>query len=113
MSEPYVLNKRVTEETLERLNNTGDYTLSQCLYRALGTANASDDLNQASDFISALKSGKKIVNPLSPREELRKVYERHNDYVPGTQAGIEIAIKIIAKEHPDVVDWLKDVNEHG
>ncbi|MCO7127783.1 hypothetical protein NIE88_18720 [Sporolactobacillus shoreicorticis] len=111
MSESYVLNEKVAVDTLERLNNTGECTLSECLYRALGTTPTSDDLDQASDFITALKSGKKIVNPLSAREELKdelKKFYQLSDMQTGYRKGIHEAVRIIAKEHPDVADWLGD-----
>jgi hypothetical protein len=75
-----------------------------------------ENLDELQDWLDALKSGKKIVNPISPREELKKEYDAimHEislnkvGYYDGKKNGIEAAIEIIAKDHPDVADWLKD-----
>ncbi|EST11272.1 hypothetical protein [Sporolactobacillus laevolacticus] len=117
----YVLKHKVTPVQLVRLNDRTmqespeDYPDSY-LITVLSEAIESDikipyGFDQVQDWIVALKSGKKIVNPMSPREELEQYYDQ---YCSDTPAGREVrviikeTVDIIAKEHPDVADWLGD-----
>lgn len=111
MSKPYTLKKEVGTDTLRCLNSGQPlaisllWALQQEDSESFGKYVPSDETVE--DWIAALKSGKKIVNPLSPKEELRSLYfgiEGLSDF----HSGINQALKIIAKEHPDVKDWLKD-----
>jgi hypothetical protein len=113
----YVLKKRIDPVVLGILND-GDavpsslikvsiITMENCKFRMA-------DLDDISDWIAALKSGKKIVNPMSAREELRKMLKDEESepedrlWYDGWKKGIIRATEIIAKEHPDVKDWLGD-----
>jgi hypothetical protein len=131
--EAYVLKKKASCDVLAGLNDRDRWTdieaktdMVNNLYRALETSGEERiTIDQVENWISALKSGKKIVNPLSPKEELEMYltdrqeeakYPSGDDVrirVIGIKQGVKKAIEIISKEHPDVADWLKDVNEHG
>lgn len=126
MSEDVVLKKAVGTDTLRYLNSGKCLALS--LLWALGQED-SDSFGKyvpsdetVEDWIAALKSGKKIVNPMSPREELEIYYADQEDAIKypidmegriraiAIRKGIKKAVEIIAKEHPDVADWLGDQN---
>jgi hypothetical protein len=108
MSE-YMLKDAVPDEVLRKLNVNFGPT-AQNIFLAVDEFNAYPDMDELEDWIAAIKSGKNIVNPLSPRKELRMYLE---DILHGKKHGItryEIAFQtaeIIAKEHPDVKDWLE------
>lgn len=112
MSEPYVLKKAENFSVVQELNDVvrNGYE-GIAINRAMGAWTQENPgqgfpkLDQIEDWITALKSGKKIINPMSPREELKHYYESECGYV---QYGVNKAIEIIAKEHPDVANWLKD-----
>lgn len=81
MSEPYTLKKAVDEVVLEDMNEHNkllyDYvsTTLGIIFDDLGRDQASPDNNELDDWIAAIKSGKKIVNPMPPREELKHAIE--------------------------------------
>jgi hypothetical protein len=51
---------------------------------------------------------------MSPEEEFRKKRaELIGSDLDIVGEFVDPLVEIIAKEHPDVADWLKDVNEHG
>jgi hypothetical protein len=115
MSEPYYLKCPTNEEALECLNRLSiNHIGLKVDYHAIS------GVDEVDDWANAIKSGKKIINPLSPREEFETMWEiaKNNakpDIVDGSDEkclayadGIYDAAKIIAKEHPDVADWLKD-----
>lgn len=109
MSEPFVLKVRVGINTLSHLNDHQKNRMGR-LKGALECFSTNEP-EEIVDIVHAVFSGKKIVNPMSPRDELKQWYD-------GFSAGcishlnvresIEKVIEIIAKEHPDVADWLKD-----
>jgi hypothetical protein len=122
MSEPYVLKRKVGKYALECLN--GDlnedgkspsvYRLYLAMSHVIGKGITLDDLK---DWIAALESDRGIVDPMTPEEELRDLYDEHfAKMVPygganqsnGIEYGIRTAVEIISKEHPDVADWLKE-----
>ncbi|WP_028982858.1 hypothetical protein [Sporolactobacillus terrae] len=123
----YMLKDEVRYEVLSNLNATRleDFDLTGRLQRAFCRAYIPESVEQAQDWVRAIYSGKKIVNPMSPREELEQYlvdrqeeakYPSGDDVrirIIGIKQGVKKAIEIIAKEHPDVADWIKDVNEHG
>lgn len=101
----YVLNKKVSKPVLYNLNQ------KKSIETALTHNYQKEDFNQIEDWIAALKSGKKIVNPMSPKEELKLKYrdiesDEFNFVNPKTI--IEDVVEIIAKEYPDVKGWIKD-----
>ncbi|BBN97477.1 hypothetical protein [Sporolactobacillus terrae] len=123
MSEDYVLKTEVDNMTLYELNihfGDGKYKVAN-IHHAIekwledNLGNGYPSLEQLEDWIAALKSGKKIVNPLSPREKVKWLFDYvakdktaelyHKQYVLDT---LQEFIIQIAKEHPDVKDWLKD-----
>jgi hypothetical protein len=115
MSEPYTLKKPVNSIVLKALND--DNKFSYNLASAINRSEYFPDDEQFDDWISAMKSGKKIVNPLSPRKELNKFVEKIKNSsmmnkIP-TLDFIDQAIQIIAKEHPDVADWLREGENNG
>lgn len=109
----YVLNKAIEQPVLEILNSNQleDKIDTEMLCDAIEAINIWPDLDQVENWIAALKSGKKIINPLSPKEELEKTFKaaasyHEVSYCEGYKTGIETALSIISKEHPDVADWL-------
>jgi hypothetical protein len=109
----YVLKNKVHSTVLSSLNGYGNDSNAGKLASALADTWPSD--NDLDDWIAALKSGKKIVMQMSPREELLQLYNEYlakrvpcseESFVNGMKCGIKDAVKIIAKEHPDVADWL-------
>ncbi|MFT8362937.1 MAG: hypothetical protein ABF608_07110 [Sporolactobacillus sp.] len=107
MSEEYVLKNKAEKYVLDDLNNQKKPYAERIGYAINDSNSDYISLETVEDWISALKSDMKIVNPLSPREELRSLYfgiEGFSDF----HSGINQAIKIIAKEHTDVADWLED-----
>jgi hypothetical protein len=118
MSEPYTLKTRVGINTLSHLNDHQKNRMGR-LKGALECF-STNDAEEIIDLVHAVFSGKKIVNPMSPREELEMYltdrqeeakYPSGDDVrirVIGIKQGVKKAIEIIAKEHPDVADWLKD-----
>jgi hypothetical protein len=114
MSEIYTLKEAVPDEVLRELNR--DVSLPvQKIFLATDEFNTYPDMDELDDWIAAVKSGKKIVNPMTPREELKKYYDGMC-YSVESRAGnpfypkqlIECAVEIIAKEHPDVSGWLEE-----
>lgn len=110
----YVL-KEVEDNTVLAMLNSKRAEVSK-LYAALAERENGlpHKLDIVDDWITALKSGKKIVNPLSPRDGLKSVYEKYkqsdtsDSYYQGMARGIRDAVEIIAEEHPDVKDWLEE-----
>lgn len=120
----YVLTHKASVEQLDNLNKTefwdepedyDDSNLISNLYSTIECDVTPYGMSQVCDWIAALKSGKKIVNPMSPREELKQYYDgmcfsvesrSGNPFYP--KQLIECVVEIIAKEHPDVSGWLKD-----
>jgi hypothetical protein len=100
----YVLKYKLPHEILDYLNDhPGKAGLSKVL-RDVVTFKGKDEVL---DMVNACWSGKKIVNPMTPREELKKLMDTSywtEDFV----AGVQRAVEVIAKEYPDVADWLKD-----
>lgn len=114
----YVLEKAVNSAILYELNMSIDASLR--LYKGYTaylrrTHHGYPTMKEIEDWVSAIESGKKIVNPMSPKEELKQYYDGMCLYIE-THAGnliypkeyIKRVVKIIAKEHPDVADWLED-----
>jgi hypothetical protein len=132
MSEPYTLPFRLSEAELKDLN-AGQSDKDDKLYSpefrfALFMKNREGvmSLDWIHKVIKACRSGKKIVNPLSPEEIFKMNYrsaldeariyvpeegysKRDSDYVEGAR----MAINCAAELHPDLKDWLKDGDEHG
>lgn len=110
----YVLKELISFDALRSLNHSRDKSkIVENLWHAIGNLDKGwPQFDQVEDMIAALKSGKKIVNPMSPREELEKFRETPVDVVSPEPISfndiIDTVIEIIAKEHPDVKDWLKD-----
>jgi hypothetical protein len=116
----YVLKEKVDELVLFNLSKnhgttTGNLYRAISKYRDVSNIDMYPSLEKVSDWIAALKSGKKIVNPMSPREKIKWLYDDvakdktveiyHKQYVLDT---LQEFIIQIAKEHPDVTDWLGD-----
>lgn len=111
----YVLKYVADENIIELLNETAEEE-----YQVVALMNAieqspTEKLDEVSDWIAALKSGKKIVNPLSLDEELKQKYIKTYDanwankqYREGYSDGMRDCLKIVSKKHPDVADWLSD-----
>lgn len=117
MNEPYILPFRLSEAELKDLNveqNDKNNNLSPeyRFARFMKNRNSVTALDWIDEVIKACRSGKKIVNPMSPREELKKAHDYYSSDIAisafdgGRAAGIELAVEIIAREHPDVKDWL-------
>ncbi|MCO7177038.1 hypothetical protein ACFP7A_01325 [Sporolactobacillus kofuensis] len=115
----YRLKNKVSCDALAELNDRDKWTdidakvdMVDNLYRAIDTSDGERiTIDQIENWIAALQSGKKIVNPMSPREEMEKAYKSFgtkSDVGVATRTGILLAIEIIAKEYPDVADWLKE-----
>lgn len=114
----YVLKKTINDSALEMLNkriNTRSHRLYWAINKLIDDEYPSD--TQLDDLIAALKSGKKIVNPMSPPEKVKylcdevKTTEMYNgQYVVDT---IKELIIQISKVHPDVADWLKEDDTHA
>ncbi|MFT8709474.1 MAG: hypothetical protein ABF820_08605 [Sporolactobacillus sp.] len=111
----YVLKKAVNDDALKYLNQQCGYFFeSESLWKAIGNLNTGwPELEQVEDMIAAIKSGKNIVNPLSPKEELKRYYNSFDSsdtdfkqYSDFPETAIEKTLTIIAKEHPDVATWL-------
>jgi hypothetical protein len=121
MSEPYTLPFRLSEAELKDLN-AGQSDKDDKLYSpefrfAIFMRNREGvmSLDWIHKVIKACRSGKKIVNPMSPAEELRILRDAYAGPVDVTALGavkgeklIDNVVEIIAKEHPDVKDWLGD-----
>ncbi|MFX3616248.1 MAG: hypothetical protein ACE3JK_01790 [Sporolactobacillus sp.] len=106
MSEYYVLKKAIDKDALDELNirHWEDWAR---IFGAAEAMNHVPDTDQIEDWIAGIKSDTEIVNPVTPREELRSLYF-DIDGLSDFHSGISQALKIIAKEHPDVAGWLKD-----
>lgn len=102
MSEEYTLKSRVGSNTLSNLND------KQLLYKSRITQALnffSPNEEQMIDIVHAVYSGKKIVNPLSPREEFYRYYEQLS---PNGRRDINGAIEIFRKEFHGIENWTKD-----
>ncbi|WP_332238908.1 hypothetical protein [Sporolactobacillus sp. KGMB 08714] len=104
MSEPYTLRYRQSEETLQKLNRDSGLTGFK---RAIEDVVAVSGKDEVIDMVAACWSGKKIVNPMSPREELNKLMDA---LFPSDKNLVRQVLGIIAKDpkHAEVKDWLKD-----
>lgn len=121
MSEPYTLKKAVDKDVLNKLNNV-ERTYMTKTRRIFSSLNVSGDIDeikieQLEDWCAAVKSGKKIVNPMPPREIFQKNYYSTVDDIKTNpddegskafKAGMDCAYECFVKEHPDVADWLKE-----
>lgn len=117
MSEEYVLPLKASKNELSRLNDlTEDDELCSPEWRFayfMRDRSSVTSLDWIKQIIKACESGKKIVNPMSPREELKnelKKFYQLSDLQTGYRNGIHEAVRIIAKEHPDVAQWLDGDN---
>lgn len=109
MSEPYELEKAVGYQVLRQLNNR-KFEDDERVFEAYRSFSGHASTDEIRDWLLAVESGKKIVNPLSPREEVRELYySQKNEH--GERSLILDLLEIIAKEHPDVADWLGDKDE--
>nr|DAL87902.1 MAG TPA: hypothetical protein [Caudoviricetes sp.] len=119
MSEPYTLKKAVNDEALKILNS--DWSPAVKISTVFRVADHPETEEEAKDRVTAIFSGKEIVNPLSPREELKReidyAIKKKEMSIPDTNiygyfngliVGLNQATEIIAKKHPDVKDWLKE-----
>ncbi|WP_028983307.1 hypothetical protein [Sporolactobacillus terrae] len=111
MSEQYVLKTSVSENQLRALNEAyGTWAIKSAIEKDKDYPT----FEEVADWLAAKRSGKKIVNPMSPRDGLKSVYEKYkqsdtsDSYYQGMARGIRNAVEIIAKEHPDVADWLEE-----
>lgn len=103
----YVLKKEVSDDVLTELNSS--LIPENRLFKAQYVDQFYPPFDVISDWMSAIKSGKKIVNPMPPKEELIKYRE---DILNGKKAAMTRIsmlyemVDIIAKKHPDVATWL-------
>ncbi|WP_028976459.1 hypothetical protein [Sporolactobacillus terrae] len=110
--ETYVLKNWKSEKVLEKLNSISGYAGFKCAIEEIHQVNGKEDVI---DMANACWSHKRIVNPMSPKEELRLLRDAYAGPVDITNLGaakgeelIDSVVEIIAREHPDVKDWLKD-----
>jgi hypothetical protein len=107
MSEPYTLKTRVGINTLSHLNDHQKNRMGR-IKGALECFSTNDE-EEIVDLVHAVFSGKEIVNPLSPEEEFRKKRaELIGSDLDVVGEFVDPLVEIIAKEHPDVADWLGD-----
>ncbi|WP_100488581.1 hypothetical protein [Sporolactobacillus pectinivorans] len=108
MSKPYVLNKKAAIEVLTSLNG---FEGSEAINRALEKSNKWPNLEEIEDWIEALKTGREIINPITPKEEFIDAFNSdvgEEKWDRGFNQGMKTAIEIISKAYPDVADWLKE-----
>ncbi|UAK17581.1 hypothetical protein [Sporolactobacillus terrae] len=113
----YVLKRKLNSIDLQKLNKNPYESNTRKIFAVLNVAGNIDriEISQVEDWIAALKSGKKIVNPLSPKEEFRRSLGHlcglansvGGEYLQLKNEILEV-VRIIAKEHPDVGEWLKE-----
>jgi hypothetical protein len=107
MSEPYVLKTIVGINTLSHLNDHQKNIMGR-LKGALECFSTNEP-EEIVDIVHAVFSGNKIVNPMSPEEEFRKKRaELIGSDLDIVGEFVDPLVEIIAKEHPDVKDWLGD-----
>jgi hypothetical protein len=100
----YMLKYRKSEKILKKLNATLGYSSFKNALKEINYVHGKEDVI---DMANACWSGKKIVNPPSPSEDLKRLtnrFEWTDDFIAGVQA----AVKAISQDpkHAEVKDWL-------
>jgi hypothetical protein len=124
----YRLKKPVKQKVVDNLNiRAKGFSPVYRIYKAIGKLSPNEGylLSEETfiDIIHAAYSEKKIINPVTPQEELRRYYDKllsetaewskSCKYEQGIMVGIDTALRSVSQVHPDVKKWLKEGENDG